>query len=80
MSPDSHHRRFSAVMWATIGVAFMVLAVVAVYRLDPRIAAYSVGALVVVCLAMCGAAFGLDARPARATDRLIDQVRRRPSR
>ena len=80
MNPDSHHRRFSPVMWAAIGVAFMVLAAVAVYRLDPRIAGYTVGALVAVCLAVCGAAFWLDARTARATDRLIDQVRRRPSR
>lgn len=77
MTPGSHHRRFAPVMWGAIGVTFMILAVVAVYGLDSRIAGYAVGALVLVCLAVCGAAFWLDARTARATTRFVDQLRRR---
>ncbi|HEX6302088.1 MAG TPA: hypothetical protein VF148_16665 [Acidimicrobiia bacterium] len=77
MTPDSHHRRFGPVMWAAIAITFMVLAVVAVYQLDSRIVGYAVGALVLVCLAGCGAAFWLDARTARTTNRAADQLRRR---
>lgn len=77
MTPDSHHRRFGPVMWGVIGVFFMILAVVAVYGLDPRIGGYAVGALVLVCLAVCGAAVWLDARMTRATTRLVDQLRQR---
>jgi hypothetical protein len=64
-------------MWGVIGVTLMILAVVAVYGLDPRIAGYAVGALVLMCLAVCGAAFWLDARTTRTTDRLVDQLRGR---
>lgn len=79
MTPDSHHRRFGAVMWGAIGITFTLLAVVAVYNLDSRIAGYAVGALVLVCLVVCGAAFWLDSRSARTTKRLVDQLRRRSS-
>lgn len=58
MTSDSHHRRFAPVMWGAIAITLTALAVVAVYGLDPRIAGYAVGALLVVCLAVCGAAFG----------------------
>jgi hypothetical protein len=44
MTPGSHHRRFATVMWGAIGITFMILAGVAVYSLDPRIADYAVGA------------------------------------
>jgi hypothetical protein len=64
-------------MWGTIGSTFILLALVAVLRLDPRIAGYVVGALVLTCLAVCGAAFWLDARTSRTTDRLVDQLRGR---
>jgi uncharacterized membrane protein YccC len=64
-------------MWGTIGITFILLALVAVLRLDPRIAGYVVGALVLTCLAVCGAAFWLDARTSRTTDRLVDQLRGR---
>lgn len=77
MTRDSHHRRFGPVMWGAIGITFMALAVVAVYGLDPRIADYAVGALVLVCLALCGVAFWLDARATRTTERLVDQLCRR---
>ena len=79
MTHSTHHRRFGPVMWGAIGVTFMVLAVVAVYGLEPQIAGYAVGALVLVCIVVCGAAFWLDARTARATTRLVEQLRRRPS-
>ena len=77
MTPDSHHRRFGPVMWGSIGVTFMILVVVAVYGLDPRIGGYAVGALVLLCIAVCGAAVWLDTRVARATARLVDQLRHR---
>lgn len=77
MTPSSHHRQSGPVMWGAIGIAVMILAVVAVYRLDPRIAGYAVGALVLVCLATCGAAFWLEARTARTTQRFVDQLHRR---
>jgi hypothetical protein len=77
MTPGSHHRRFGPVMWGAIGITFMILAVVGVYQLDSRIVGYAVGALVLVCLAVCGAAFWLDTRTARTTERLVDQLRRR---
>lgn len=76
MTPDSHHRRFGPVMWGAIGVTIMTLTVVASYQLDPRFAGYAVGALVLVCLALCGAAFWLDARTARTTERIVEQLRR----
>jgi hypothetical protein len=53
-------------MWGAIGITFFVLALVAVLRLDPRIARYAVGALVLVCLAVCVAAFWMDSRSERA--------------
>lgn len=77
MTPDSHHRRFGPVMWGAIGIAFIALGVVAVSGLDPRIAGYVVGTLVLVCLAVCGAAVWLDNRGARTTARLIEQLRNR---
>lgn len=75
MTPDSHRRWFGAVMWGAIGITFMILAVVAVYSLDSRIAGYAVGALVLFCLAVCGAAFWLDSRTAATTRQFIDQLR-----
>lgn len=63
-------------MGAAIGIALMVLTVV-VYGLDTRIAGYVVGVLVLMCLAVCGAAFWLDTRTARTTDRLVDRLRHR---
>ncbi len=80
MMPESHHLRFGPAMWAATGVSFFVLALVAVLRLDPRIAGYTVGALVLVCLLVCVAAFWMDSRAARATDRLADQLRNRSAR
>ncbi|HEX6219995.1 MAG TPA: hypothetical protein VF115_02770 [Acidimicrobiia bacterium] len=80
MTPGSHHRQFGPVMWGAIGVTLTVLAVVAVFPLDPQFAGYAVGALVLVCLAVCGAAFWLDARTTRTTKRIADQLRRRSSR
>lgn len=80
MTPGSHHRRFGPAMWGAIGVTFFVLALVAVLRLDPRIAGYTVGALVLVCLVMCVAAFWMDSRAARATARLAEQLRNRSAR
>lgn len=79
MISGSHQRRFGAVMWGAIGIAFMILAVVAFYRLDSRIAGYAVGALVLVCLALCGAAFWLDSRTAANTRQFIDRLRQRSS-
>lgn len=76
MIPDSHHRRFRPLMWGAIGITFMILAVVAVYQLDPRIAGYAVGGLILVCLAVCGVAFWLDARTARSTNRAVDELHR----
>lgn len=65
-------------MWGAIGITFMILAVVAVYNLDTRIAGYAVAALVLVCLAVCGVASWFDARTGKTTRQLIDQLRRRP--
>jgi hypothetical protein len=78
MTPGSHHRRLGPVMWGAIGITFMILSVVAVYALDPRIVRYAVGGLVLICLAVCGAAFWLDARMTPSTTRLVDRLRRRP--
>jgi hypothetical protein len=80
VNAGSHYRRFGPIMWGAIGVAIMIMAVVAVYRLDPQIAGYTVGVMVLVCLALCAATFWLDGRTARATDRLVDQLRQRSSR
>lgn len=81
MTPvGSYHRRFSLIMWGTIGVAFMAMTIVAVYGLDTEIAGYAFGILVLVCLAVCGAAFWLDARTARATNRLVDKLHHRSDR
>ena len=77
MTTGSHHLRLGPVMWGAIGITFMTLTVVAVYQLDPRIVGYAVGALVLVCLAVCGAAFWLDARTARTTQRFVGQLLRR---
>ena len=77
MTSGSHHRPLGPVMWGAIGITFMILMVVAVYQLDSRIVGYAVGALVLTCLAVCGSAFWLDARTARTTERLVDQLRRR---
>jgi len=67
-------------MWGAIGVTFFLLALVAVLRLDPRIAGYAVGSLVLVCLVICVAAFWMDSRAARATSRLVDQLRSRDTK
>lgn len=77
MTPRSHHRRSGLVMWGTIGITLMILGVIAVYESDTRIAGYAVGALVLACLAVCGAASWLDASAARTTGRLVHQLRRR---
>ncbi len=77
MTPDSDHRRFRPVMWGAIGINSMILTVIAVYALDPRIAGYAVGALLLFCLAVCGFAFWFDAGTTRTTDRLVDQPRHR---
>jgi hypothetical protein len=63
-------------MWGAIGVAAFVLTMVAVLRLDPRVAGYTAGLLVVACIFSCGAAVWLDSRAARATARLADGLRR----
>jgi hypothetical protein len=63
-------------MWGAIGVAAFVLTMVAVLGLDPRIAGYTAGLLVLACLASCGAAVWLDAQAARATARLSSGLRR----
>jgi uncharacterized membrane protein YccC len=76
MIPDSHHRRLGPLMWGAVGVTLLVLALAAVYDLDPRIAGYAAGILVLTCLAICGVAFWLDARMARTTDRMFDQIHR----
>ncbi|MEX1134526.1 MAG: hypothetical protein WED83_06765 [Acidimicrobiia bacterium] len=75
MTPGSHHHRFGSVMWGTIGITFFLLALVALLRLDPRIAGYAVGTLVLVCLVVCIAAFWMDSRASRETARLIDRLR-----
>ncbi|MEX2133628.1 MAG: hypothetical protein WEB67_05750 [Acidimicrobiia bacterium] len=80
MTPGSQHRRFGPVMWGAIGVTFFLLALVAVFRLDPRIAGYAVGSLVLVCLIVCVAAFWMDSHAARATARLADQLGDRSTR
>jgi hypothetical protein len=64
-------------MWGAIGIAFFVSALVAVLRLDPRIAGYAVGALVLACLVVCVAAFCMDSRAHRATALLADRIRDR---
>lgn len=79
MTVDPGHRRLGSVMWGAIGVTFMILAVVAVYRLDSRIAGFVVGALILTCLTVCGAAVWLDIRSAGTTTRLVNQLRRRSS-
>lgn len=73
MIAQSHHRLFGPVMWGTAGATFVVLAVVAVEGVDPRIAGYAAGVLVLVCLSLCAAAYWLDARAARATTRLLER-------
>ena len=60
-----------------IAITLMILAVVAVFRPDSRIAGYAVGALVLVCLAVCGGALWVDARTTRATDHLAPRFGRR---
>lgn len=75
MTPGSRHRRFGPVMWGAIGMTLSILALVAVFRLDPRIAGYAMGALVLVCLVVCGAAFWMDSRAERATARLAARMR-----
>lgn len=77
MISGSHHRRTGPVMWGTIGIGFLVLASAAVLSLDPRIAGYVVGILVLVCLVVCGAAFWLDSRASRATAKLAGELRKR---
>ncbi|MEX2324039.1 MAG: hypothetical protein WEA29_09755 [Acidimicrobiia bacterium] len=77
MTPGSHNSRFGPVMWGVIAIAVMILAVVAVYQqLDSRVVGYAVGALVLVCLAVCGATFWLDTGSVRTTKRSVDQLRR----
>jgi predicted lysophospholipase L1 biosynthesis ABC-type transport system permease subunit len=80
MTPEEHHRRFRPVMWGAIGVSFFLLALVAVLRLDPRIAGYTLGALVLVCLVVCVAAFWMDSRAKRATALLASRLRNRSTR
>jgi hypothetical protein len=80
MTAESHHRRFAPVMWGAIGVTFFLLAVVAALRLDPRIAGYAVGALVLTCLLVCVAAFWMDARAEQATARLAERIHHRSTR
>lgn len=77
MISEPRHRRFGPVMWGAFGTTFFVLALVAVLRLDSRIAGYAVGALVLVCLVVCVAAFWMDSRAHRATALLADQLRHR---
>lgn len=77
MTRGSRHSRLGAVMWGAIGITFMALAVVAIYGLDTRVAGYAVGALVLVCLAVCATAFWLDTRTARTTTRFLNRLRDR---
>lgn len=77
MTLGSHHHRFRPVMSGAIAITSLVLVMGAVLRLDVGIAGYAVGALVLVCLAVCGAALWIDGRAGRATARLATQVRRR---
>jgi hypothetical protein len=62
-------------MWGAIAVTVFVLVVVAVFRLDPHIAGYAAGALILVCLLTCVAAFSMGSRSERATTRLTDRIR-----
>jgi hypothetical protein len=78
MTAGSHHRR--SVMWVAIGVSFFLLAVVAMFGLDPRIAGYAVGTLVLMCLLVCVAAFWMDSHAERATARLAERVHHRSTR
>lgn len=77
MTPGSRHRRFGPVMWGTIGITLSILALVAVLGLDPRITGYAMGALILVCLAVCVAAFWMDSRAERASARLAERTRLR---
>ena len=63
MSPGARHGWSSAVMWGAIAVTVFVLVVVAVFRLDPHIAGYAAGALILVCLLTCVAAFSMGHAP-----------------
>ena len=80
MTPERRHPRFGPVMWGAIGITFFVLGLVAVLRLDPRIARYAVGALVLVCLAVCAAAFWMDSRSERASSDFAHRLRHRSTR
>lgn len=79
MTHDSHHRRNGPLMWGAIGVTLAVLTVVYALQLDSRIFGYVVGALLVVCLAVCMAAFWMDTRADRAHTDLVDRFRNRSS-
>jgi hypothetical protein len=65
-------------MWGAIAVTVFVLALVAVFRLDPRTAGYAAGALILVCLLTCVAAFSMGSCSGRATARLTDRIRKQP--
>jgi hypothetical protein len=67
-------------MWGAIGITVFVLALVAVLRLDPRIARYAVGALVLVCLAVCVAAFWMDSRSEQASSDFTHRLGHRSTR
>ena len=64
-------------MGAGLVVAFGVAAIVALLGLDPRIGAFGLVLLVVVCLGACVATFWMDSRASRDTTRLIDDLQSR---
>jgi hypothetical protein len=78
MSSGARHGWSGAVMWGAIAVTVFVLALVAVFRLDPRTAGYAAGALILVCLLTCVAAFSMGSCSGRATARLTDRIRKQP--
>lgn len=77
MSKASHHHRFRPLMWAAIGISFAAVTMATVLRLDPRIAGYVVGGLIVVCLAVCVLAYWLDARTGRTSRQMLDDLSQR---
>lgn len=77
MSKASHHYRFRPLMWTAIGLSFVAVAMATVLNLDPRIAGYVVGGLIVVCLAVCVFAYWLDARTGRVSRQMLDELSQR---
>jgi len=80
MMGHDHLPRTRVAMWAALVLTLSAAAIVGLLGLDPRIGAFALGLLVMVCLGACIATFWMDSRATRDTTRLIDQLRKRRAR